>query len=122
MKLLFANAERDLLSCYSVLLKTKDREVLTAFDGPQLYSQLAGCVDLVISDAALPRLDAPELIRCLKNDNIPIILLLNDKKQKSVFLEQLPEQSFLFYPFSPEKLEEKIRKVMKDNDGKAVAP
>ncbi|MBO4873640.1 MAG: response regulator transcription factor [Lachnospiraceae bacterium] len=120
MKLLFASAERDLLLCYSRLLQTEGREVLTAFDGPQLLSQLSGSPDLIIADAALPRLDTAGLIRFLKNEGIRLILLLNDKKQKNAFRENLPEEAFLSYPFSPEELEEKIRETMNLTLGKAV--
>ena len=118
MKLLFASAERDLLLCYSRILGTEDREIFTAFDGPQLYSQLAGGIDLVITDASLPRLDTAGLIRYLEEEGSRLILLIDDKRTQEACAGKLPAEAFLRYPFSPEELEAKIRENLNRKDRK----
>ena len=120
MKLLFASSDRDLLLCYGKLLQADGRTVLTAFDGPQLYTQLAGGADLVITDARLPRLELKGLLRFLKEEGSAVILLINEKKTREKYRDLLPEEAFLPYPFAPDELEEKIREILKLKDPKAV--
>ena len=120
MKFLFASSDRDLLLCYEKLLQADDRTVLTAFDGPQLFAQLAGGAELIITDARLPRLDLKGLLHFLKEEGSAVILLINEKKLRETYRDLLPEEAFLPYPFTPAELEEKIREVLKQKDPKAV--
>ena len=121
MKILFASSERDLLMTYSRLLEAEGFPVLTAFDGPGLISQLGAERLLVICDALLPRLDTRQLLRFLKEEKMPVLLLLDEKPAPPLYRELLPENAFLYYPFSPRELIGRVRSLLANTESEADA-
>ena len=110
MKILFAAPDRDLLECYKKLLETDFGEIVTVFDGTQVFALLSNeSFDIVILDREIPRIDYKKILARTKEKHIPVIVLTDS----SVCLRQLTQEplpnAYLSYPFTALILEQVIR-------------
>ena len=102
MTILLADSDRDLLRSYERLLAMDGHTVVAAFDGAQVASLLpAGPFDLAILQRTLPRLGHEQLLRLLRRENVPVIVLLEERVSAGRLLgADLPE-AYLPLPFLP---------------------
>ncbi len=113
MTILFAAADRDLLSGFGRLLGARGHRVVTAFDGAQALSRLAEeRPDLAVLDESLPRVPQSRLLGELNAAAVPVILLLSERPRMARFGSPALPDSFLCYPFSPAELEDRIGRVL----------
>ena len=112
MTILLADSDRDLLKSYGTLLALDGHAVATAFDGAQVASLLPrGRYDMAILGKALPRVGHEQLLRLLQREDVPVIVLLEERVSAGRLLgEDLPE-AFLPLPFLPGDLRALIRSV-----------
>lgn len=102
MKILFASADRDLLSTYEKILKIRGWDVYTAFDGAQVMNTDHTGASVAVIDEKLPRVPCGKLIKLFCDKGIPVIVLTykNGCGEKSA--KSLP------FPFTPNDLTEII--------------
>ncbi len=113
MKILIADADRDLLISYKKLLELDSHDVLTVFDGTQTIMQLGNNkFDIVILNRNIPRVDSKQIIKMLNDDNIPVIVLSDKKVTSGVLLDNILANSYLSFPFLPYELDERIKDVV----------
>lgn len=114
MKILLAAYDRDFLNSYKILMSEKYKDVNTAFDGAQAMTLLQdNKYDVVVLDSRLPRIRNADIVKKLKTDQTPYIML-TDRYSVSEETEDLDlNDLYLRYPFSPDMLIEKIDKVTK---------
>ena len=112
MKILLADADRDMLFCFQKLLSLSGMEVQTAFDGTQVISFLAGSrFDLVILNNGIPRVNSRDIIRHLNEENIPVIVLLEHKVNAKLLSDEVLANAYLPLPFLPNELLALIKEV-----------
>ena len=112
MNILFAAPHRDLNRCYQQILSDSLGQVTTAFDGTQVLTLLnQQKFDLVIFDQNLPRIPIKQLIETSRQNQIPVLLLLDTDLPDAGFA---PEdiQGSLSYPFYSGELIGLIQKTM----------
>lgn len=105
MKILLADSDRDLLRSYGKLLAMDGHEVTTAFDGAQVAALLAGGpYGMAILEQDLPRVAHDQLMRMLRREGLPVIVLLERRVGvKQLMSASLPE-AYLPLPFLPAEL------------------
>lgn len=105
MRILLAVSERDLLECYKLLLEGEGMEVLTAFDGAQaLAIATTKRPDAVVLDVHLPRVDHLTLVRRLKNNDIPVLILSDSPEDREKLRLKATADTVLIHPFQPSDL------------------
>lgn len=120
MKILLADADRDFLSAYERLLTRCGHQVLCAFDGTQIPPLLAqGPVGMAILHESLPRMPHDQLIRLLREEGIPVIVLTDGKITARVLTRPALACAYLPFPFLPEEIlglmERVVARAEKDN-------
>ena len=114
MKILFADADRDLLMCYRKILEMAGNEVFTVFDGAQVIDQITRQqFDLIILSDGIPRVRSRDIIRHLNEENIPVIVLLENKINSRILSDEVSANAYLTLPFLPKELLELVEAVMK---------
>jgi DNA-binding response OmpR family regulator len=108
-KILLVVTDRDLLSALSRVLKDRGLAVTEAFDGVQGLSGIASDPpDVVVTDQSVPPASVSDLCSEAELREIPVIILVSDKKAFSA--EGLGPRcdKTIAYPFYPEELIELI--------------
>ena len=108
-KILLVVTDRDLLSALSRVLKGRGFAVAEAFDGVQGLSGIASDPpDVVVTDQSVPPASVSDLCTEAELREIPVIILVSDKKAFAD--EGLGSRcdKTLSYPFYPEDLIELI--------------
>ena len=113
MKILFAAPDRDLLECYKKLLEPDFGEIVTAFDGTQVFSLFAAeKFDLVILDCDIPRIEHKRILMRINEKQVPVILLTNRPLQ----ITAVPDpNAYLSYPFTADQITAVIRNVLENS-------
>ena len=105
MRILLAAPDRDLLGCYGKLLAADLGETVTAFDGTQVLTLLGTeTFDVAVIDSSLPRVKFETLTGRLKENGIPVIVLVNEPGAPA------GADAVLSYPFNEEDLVGMINK------------
>lgn len=105
MKILLADSDRDMLMCFQKLITLSGREVMTAFDGTQVVNLLAGSrFDLVILNDRIPRVRSSEIIKHLNEEDIPVIVILENKVNAKLLTDEVLANAYLPLPFLPNEL------------------
>ncbi len=105
MNILLADSDRDLLQCYERLLTMNGHQVTTAFDGTQVVQLMAqGPYDLAILEENLPRVRQDRLLGLLREEHVPVIVLLNQRVTANHLLRTPLPGDYLSMPFLPEDL------------------
>ncbi len=113
-KILVADDEEDIRLIIKFALEDKGYKVLTASDGAEAVAMAnKEKVDLIILDAAMPKMDGYEACRKLKKDaatkDIPVIFLTAIDLQKDKLKSQrLGAVKFIAKPFDIETLIEEV--------------
>ena len=112
MEILLAASDRDLLQCYQKLLTMENHLVITAFDGAQMVSLLrTHPFDIAVLQDNLPRMEHEHLLRMMKQDGIPVIVLTEKHATVRAMLKTELPNAYLPFPFLPEDLTELIQAV-----------
>ena len=102
MKILLADADRDLLQGYQKLLSMNGHDVTPAFDGAQAASLMPqGPYDAVILDENLPRVGWEQLARLTDREGTPVIVLMNQRVSMKHLLSPALPSAYLPFPFLP---------------------
>ena len=113
MKILIADADRDLLISYKKLLELDSHEVFTVFDGAQAVMQLANNkFDIVVLNRNIPRVNSGQIIKMLNDDNVPVIVLSDKKITSGVLLDSILANSYLSFPFLPNEFAQRMKNVV----------
>ncbi len=122
-KILVADDEEDIRLIIKFALEDKGYKVITVSDGAEAVAAAdKGNIDLIILDAAMPKMDGYEACKKLKKDaktkNIPVIFLtaidLHKDKLKS---QRVGAVMFIAKPFEIEGLLEDIASILNNNVG-----
>lgn len=101
MHILIADPDRDFLLSYKTLLELSENSVQTAFDGTQVIEKLASeRFDAVILNESIPRIRYSEIVKVLREDNIPVLVISERAADTTVMSIRLP--------FMPVELTEKL--------------
>ena len=112
MDILLADSDRDFLQCYQKLLTLDGHSVTAAFDGAQAVSLLgAHKYDVCILEESLPRIGNEEILRFLKTEGIPVIVLTEGGVTVKMLLKPLLPNDYLPFPFLPADLTRLIQQV-----------
>lgn len=116
MNLLIADPDRDFLLSYKTLLELSENTVQTVFDGTQVISKLASeKFDAVILNENIPRIKCADILKMLRDDKIPS-LVITAKKNKLDMADEC-----IKLPFLPSELTDKLndisQKRLVDDDG-----
>ena len=123
-KILIIDDDKDMTEALKIILEDESYKVKVAFTGKQgLDAIREEKPDLIILDLLLPGEDGVSICRNLKNapeyKDIPVLVLtaLARKMEKKIFSpavrENLGADEYLDKPVDPEKLVEKVRKLLK---------
>jgi len=123
-KILIIDDDKDMTEALKIILEDESYKVKVAFTGKQgLDAIREEKPDLIILDLLLPGEDGVSICRNLKNapeyKDIPVLVLtaLARKMEKKIFSpavrENLGADEYLDKPVDPEKLIEKVRKLLK---------
>ena len=113
MKLLLADPNRDLLSGYKKLLELRGHSVRTAFDGTQVLTLLGETkFDLAILNERLPRVGHDQMVRNLREEGIPVLVLLDSPLNTKTLLRTELANAYLPFPFSPGELSALMENVL----------
>ena len=105
MQILLASPDRDLLQCCQALLQADLGPTVTAFDGTQVLTLLAGGgFDLVILDHAVPRVGCDAIVRELNERGVPVLVLLDRPITTGLLTQAALPCGYLVSPFPPEAL------------------
>ena len=105
MNILLADSDRDFLQAYQKLLEMEGHAVTAAFDGVQVVSLLdAKPFDLCILEESLPRIEHEEMLKFLKNEGVPAIVLADGKVTVKTLLRPILPNAYLSFPFLPADL------------------
>ncbi len=104
----------------SYLLKSKFREVFSAYDGMEGWKKYQeNNPDIVLTDIEMPKMDGLELIRRIRtnNTNIPIIVLSSYSHQHYL-LNAIPLklEEYLLKPITMNKLEQLLQILERNKD------
>lgn len=117
-KILVADDEEDIRLIIKFALEDKGYKVITAADGAEAVAIAdKEKIDLIILDAAMPKMDGYEACRKLKKDaktkDIPVIFLTAIDLQKDKLKSQrLGAVKFIAKPFEIEALIEEIASIL----------
>ena len=117
-KILVADDEEDIRLIIKFALEDKGYKVITAADGAEAVAVAdKEKIDLIILDAAMPKMDGYEACRKLKKDaktkDIPVIFLTAIDLQKDKLKSQrLGAVKFIAKPFEIEALIEEIASIL----------
>lgn len=120
-KILVADDEEDIRLIIRFALEDKGYKVITAADGAEAVAIAdKEKIDLIILDAAMPKMDGYEACRKLKKDaktkDIPVIFLTAIDLQKDKLKSQrLGAVKFIAKPFEIETLIEEIASILNNN-------
>lgn len=104
MKILIADPDRDFLVSFQRLLELSEIEVTTAFDGTQVINKTAQqFFDLVVLSYNIPRISYRELLKMLNENNIPVILLLRNRINADILLDDVLANAHIRFPFFPDE-------------------
>jgi signal transduction histidine kinase/ActR/RegA family two-component response regulator/sensor domain CHASE-containing protein len=115
---LFVEDEEELLSLFQESLIDADFDVITASDSRKaldLYFEHKNSIDIIISDASMPKMSGIEMITKIRHfqADIPIILYSGFKTVEiEKALKELNIFAFLLKPIIPEKMVETIFKAL----------
>ena len=117
MRILLAAPDRDLLECYQKLLEADLGETVTAFDGTQvLYLLSSEQFDIVVLDSEIPRIDYRHLVGRMREQGLPVIVLINEPVSVRRLTETPPANNYLSYPFSAADLAEIIKDTLEKKE------
>ena len=106
MNVLIADPDRDFLMSYKTLLELLENTVQTVFDGTQVISKLAAeKFDAVILNENIPRIKCRDILKVLKDDKIPS-LVITSKKEKVEMADDC-----IRLPFLPHELTDKLEHI-----------
>lgn len=101
-------------------LKAEGHDILISRDGEAgLVSALADKPDLIVLDVNMPGIDGLETCRRLKADgrtrHIPVIILTGEARDVAQRVEglDLGAEDYMFKPFSPRVLAERVSSILK---------
>jgi len=112
MKILVIDDDRDAVDLLTYWLRGHGHEVARAFDGEQGVARWReGRPDLVIIEAALPKLDGFEVCRKMANESAALILFLtgDGREADEIRALDLGADDYLRKPFSPRLLLARLR-------------
>lgn len=102
MRVLFADPDRDLLSAYQKLMETEGYTADTVFDGTQVLKMLdTAAYDLAVLNERLPRVAHGQLVRRLRDKEVPVIVLLYETVDARRLYQRDLASAYLSFPFSP---------------------
>lgn len=105
MKVLFADASRDILLTYQKLFELRGDTADVVFDGTQALKSLSQAdYQLLIVSSKLPRVKAEKIIETARAQGVPCIELIDTHLSSSHLLSGVPACAFLSIPFSPDLL------------------
>ena len=114
MKILLADSDRDLLQSYEKLLTMDGEAVTTAFDGAQVTALLAReRFDVVVLEEKLPRIGHERLMLTLQREDLPVIVLLDERVGVKHLLRTRLPCAYLPFPFLPDDLTGLIEDVLR---------
>ena len=114
MKILFADSDRDMLMVFKRLFELDGHEVTTVFDAPQVIRKAAqGHYDIAILNKGLPGEDSRQLIKLMKDNKTPTIMLLSQRVVPVMLMDACAADSYMSFPFFPEELKARADEVFK---------
>ena len=118
--ILVVDDEPDVLDLAAFRLKSAGYEIIQAVDAEEAYAILQKDIpDLILLDLVLPKMQGDELCKILKSDDrykdIPIILFTASTIRPDLpeDVERMCADDCILKPFEPEKLLEKIKKLIR---------
>ena len=112
MRILLAVPDRDLLETFREILAQDLGETVTAFDGTQVLSLIAGeHFDAAVFDSGIPRIGYRELVARIREKKIPTVVLSEKASGALRTAEEIQADAYLSYPFSADTLKSVIRSV-----------
>ncbi len=112
MRILLATSERELLNAYQLILTDEYGDVTTAFDGAIAMALIdEQNFDIAILDARLPRVDYKIIAEKLCEKNIPSVVMVYSKIERTDFAKDIPAAEYLSFPFFPEEMKAALNKV-----------
>ena len=116
--ILYADDSISLRSLVHDVLTNVGYDVIVAEDGDDALEKLSVEVDLVLTDLNMPKKDAIEVIKEIRNKPehrvTPILLLTTESEQvKKMEAKEAGATGWIVKPFRPEKLISTIKKVLR---------
>lgn len=115
MKILVVDDDPKQVTMIASYLKGEGHEILTAADGETAYNLIVSeQLDLLITDALIPKLHGFDLIERIRKENykLPIVLMTAVYKSKR-YQSQVKANEYLTKPFKLEVLSDIIHKYSK---------
>ena len=114
-KIFIADDDQDILEILSMMLRTKNYEVLATSDANDIFNlDDKNLPDLILMDIWMSGLDGREICRCLKNNeqtkNIPFIFISANSNIEEITKEYKAD-GYIAKPFEMEYLLNKINSI-----------
>lgn len=112
--------DRNILTSVSIMLESEGYDVSTYTDGEQaLRGLMSRPVDLAILDIKMPRMDGMELLnRLRRKTGMPVIFLTSkDEEVDEILGLRMGADDYIKKPFSQRLLLERIRAVLRRQEG-----
>ncbi|MDR7395257.1 MAG: response regulator transcription factor, partial [Armatimonadota bacterium] len=125
VRVLVVDDDEAILSLLGSYLAREGFEVQTAGDGEAaLAAARTSRPDVVVLDVLLPGLDGLEVLRRLRAEGEPYVILLTAKAEEAdqVVGLELGADDYVTKPFSPRELVARIRAVLRRGRGRAEVP
>lgn len=115
-KIFIADDDQDILEILSMMLRTKNYEVLATSDANDIFNfDDKNLPDLILMDIWMSGLDGREICRCLKNNeqtkNIPFIFISANSNIEEITKEYKAD-GYIAKPFEMQYLLNKINSIL----------
>nr|WP_245412380.1 response regulator [Notoacmeibacter ruber] len=94
-------------------------EASTGVEALEIFDELDGQVDIVVSDVVMPEMDGPTLLRELRKRNDTVKFIFVSGYAEEAFAKNLPEDAafgFLAKPFSLKQLAATVKEMLEKDD------
>lgn len=116
-KVLIVDDEEDLVDIMKCLLVHSGYEVLTAYNGSECLDLLKTQTPrLIIMDILMPKMTGYEVIKKIREIDAFVgtpIIVTTARKDMKVFLNSWDVDDYIFKPFNPDELVEKVEKAIR---------
>jgi len=116
-KILVVDDEKSIVRLVTFNLEKEGFETLKAYDGEQALQLIRdNKPDLVLLDIMLPRVDGLEVCRRIRQENIPVAVIMvtaKDQEIDTVLGLELGADDYITKPFSPRELVARVKAVLR---------
>ncbi len=124
-KILLLENDISLAESFQKILKNNDVMIDTDYDGQYALSYIQNCIyDLIILDNTLPRLNASEIIKNIRQEkfNTPILLLISkdESKKPEIYLNS-GANDYIIKPPNIKDFLDKVRSLVQEDKRKTIS-